>query len=64
MYVPDPWDRMRVEEDRIFMEGIAEDPNPPTDDEEQDAKLPEPTEPQGDDVKTDPAPTDDDGDPS
>jgi hypothetical protein len=55
---------MRVEEDRIFMEGIAEDPNPPTDDEEQDAKLPEPTEPQGDDVKTDPAPTDDDGDPS
>jgi hypothetical protein len=32
---------------------MTEDPQPPTDDEENDAALPEPTEPQGDDVKDD-----------
>jgi hypothetical protein len=41
------------------MEGLADDPTPPTDDEENDAALPEPTEPQGDDVKTDDVPEED-----
>ena len=34
-------------------QGFAEDPDPPVDDEANDAKLPEPDEPQGDDVKND-----------
>jgi hypothetical protein len=35
------------------MEGLADDPTPPADDEANDAALPEPTEPQGDDVGND-----------
>jgi len=36
-----------------------QDPTPPTDDEANDAALPEPTEPQGEDVKTDDVPEED-----
>jgi len=32
---------------------MTDDPTPPVDDEENDAALPEPTEPQDEDVKTD-----------
>jgi len=47
------------------MAGLEDDPTPPVDDEENDAKLPEPDEPQGDDVKTDEiAVEDDNGDPA
>jgi len=34
-------------------EGLADDPTPPVDDEANDAALPEPELPQGDDVKND-----------
>jgi len=57
MYVPDAWDAIRVEEDRIFMAGLEDDPTPPTDDEANDADdLPEPTEAQGEDVNSDAIP--------
>lgn len=42
------------------VQGVAEDPKPPKDDEANDARLPEPTEPQAeaaDDPKTDAVPT-------
>ena len=46
-------------------EGLADDPMPPADDEAKDAARPEPTEPQGEDVKTDPIEVEDDnGDPA
>jgi hypothetical protein len=47
------------------MEDLADDPTPPADDEANDAALPEPTEPQGEDVKSDAIVVDDeDGDPA
>ena len=41
-----------------------QDPTPPTDDEENDAALPEPTEAQGEDVKNDEIPVEDNGEQS
>jgi hypothetical protein len=65
MYVPDTWGAIRVEEDRIFMAGLEDDPAPPTDDEANDADdLPEPTEAQGEDVKSDEIPVEDNGEQS
>jgi len=44
---------------------MTEDPTPPTDDEANDAdELPEPTESQGEDVKNDDIPVEDNGEQS